>query len=159
MKDAKYIAKILSKIKINAVYSSPVFRAHQTAKILAQPHDLRIKILEELTEAKLKPEYFGKAGRHHILTDPDAYSETNEELLNRTKKAIEIVTKEGDGNAIVVSHGDVINALLEVVVERRVSDEKYYVIDTDPAALSILKIKDRPILILYNFHRKMFSEF
>ncbi len=158
MKDAEYIAKILSKIKINAVYSSPVFRAYQTAKILGQRHDLQIKTLEELTEAKLKPEYVDKAGRHHILTDPEAYSETNEELLNRSKKAIEIVTNEVDGNAIVVSHGDVINALLEGVVERRVSAEKYYVLDTDPAALSILKIKERPILILYNYHRKMFSE-
>jgi broad specificity phosphatase PhoE len=159
VKDAQFIAKALRKVKINAVYSSPVFRAYETAKILAQPHNLKIKILKELTEAKLKSEYVGKEGRHHILTEPEVYSETNDELLDRTKKAIEIVTKEAVGNAIVVSHGDVINALLEGVVERKVSAEKYYVLNTDPAALSILKIKERPILILYNFYRKMFSEF
>lgn len=50
--------------------------------------------------------------------------------------------------------------MLEEVVERRVGAEKYYALDTDPAASSVLKIKEgRPVLILYNFHRKMFAEF
>ena len=160
VKGAEFIAKKLWKIKINAVYSSPVFRACETAKILAKPHDLKIKTLEELTEAKLKHEFIGKEGRHHILTNPEAYLETNKQLLDRTKKAIDHIIKAMDGNAIVVSHGDVINAMLEDVVERRVGAEKYYVLDTDPAALSILKIKEgRPVLILYNFHRKMFTEY
>ena len=158
-KEVRHIAKILSKTKINAIYSSPIFRARQTAKILASPHELKIKTLEELTEAKIKPEYVGKEGRHHILTDPEVYSESNKDLLDRTKKAIEIIMKETQGNAIVVSHGDVINALLEGVVERKINTETYYVLDTDPAALSILKVKERPILILYNYHRKMFEEF
>ena len=159
IKGAEFIAKNLSKIKVNAVYSSPIFRACETAKILAKPHTLKIKTLEELTEAKLKPEFIGKQGRHHILTDPEAYSETNGDLLDRTKKAISIIIKAVNGNAIVVSHGDVINAMLEYVVERRVNAEKYYVLDTDPTALSIMKIKEKqPILILYNFHRKMFAE-
>ena len=60
---------------------------------------------------------------------------------------------------IVVSHGDVVTAILEGVVERKVSDEKYYVMHPDPAALSIVKVKDRPFLILYNYHRKMFEDF
>ncbi len=160
IKCVEFIARKLSKIKINAVYSSPIFRACETAKILAKPHDLKIKTLEELTEVKLKREFIGKEGRHHILTDPEAYSETNKELLDRTKKAINHIIKEVEGNAIVVSHGDVINAMLEDVVERRLSAEKYYVLDTDPAALSILKIKEgRLVLILYNFHRKMLAEY
>ncbi len=159
VKGAEFIAESLSKIKVNAVYSSPIFRACETARILTKPHNLKIRTLEELTEAKLKPEIVGKAGRHHILTEPEAYSETNKELLDRTKKAIDHIRKQVNGNAIVVSHGDVINAMLEDVIERRVSAEKYYVLDTDPAALSILKIRERPILILYNFHRKMFAEF
>jgi uncharacterized phosphatase len=157
-KEVRFTAKILSKTKINAVYSSPIFRACQTAKILASPHDLKIKTLEELTEAKIKPEYVGKKGRHHILSDPEVYSETNKDLLDRAKKAIEIIIKATQGNAIVVSHGDVINALLEGVVERKISKEKYYVLDTDPAALSVLKVKERLIMILYNYRRKMFEE-
>jgi broad specificity phosphatase PhoE len=159
VRGALFIAKTLSKVKINAVYSSPVFRAHETAKILARPHKVKVKTLEELTEAKIKPEFVGKKGRHHILTTPEAFTETNNDLLERTSKAIEIIKKEAEGNVIMVSHGDVITALLEGVVERKVSTEKYYVLDPYPAALSIVEIKNRPQLILYNYHRKMFADF
>src|SRR5208282_1576066 len=119
VKGASFIAKALSKFKVDAVYSSPVFRAVETAKILARPHRLSVRTLDELTEAKLKPEYVGKKGRHHILTSPGAFSETNEELLGRTRRAFEIVRNKAKGNVILVSHGDVITAMLEGVVERR----------------------------------------
>jgi broad specificity phosphatase PhoE len=156
-KAVSFIAKTLSKIKITSVYSSPVFRAQETAKILARPHKLKVKTLEDLTEAKLKPELIGKKGRHHILTTPEAYTETNEDLLERTCNAIKIIKKESEGNVIVVSHGDVITAMLEGVVERKVSTEKYYVLDPYPAALSIVETKNKPRLVLYNYHRKMLA--
>ncbi len=159
VKDAEFVAKALSKAKVDAVYSSPVLRAVETARILAKPHNLKVKTLEELTEAKLKPQFVGKKGRHHILTTPAAFSETNDDLLDRTAKAIEIIRKEAGGNVIMVSHGDVITAMLEGVVERRIRTEKYYVIHPDSASLSIIKTKNRPILVLYNYHRKVFEDF
>jgi broad specificity phosphatase PhoE len=159
VKQAAFIAKTLSEIKVDAVYSSPVFRAVETAEILARPHELKVRELDELTEAKLKPEFVGRKGRYHILTTPDAFSETNEQLLERTTAAIEIIRDECDGNVIAVSHGDVITAMLEHVVERKVSDEKYYVLHPDPAALSVVDIKERPFLVLYNYRRKMFAGF
>jgi len=56
VKEVSFIARALSKVKVDAVYSSPVFRAVETARILARPHKVKVKTLEELTEAKLKPE-------------------------------------------------------------------------------------------------------
>jgi broad specificity phosphatase PhoE len=158
VKDASFIAKALSKTKINAVYSSPVFRAVETAKILARPHDLKVKTLEELTEAKIKPQFVGKKGRHHILTDPEAYSETNDELLERTWRAVEIVRKRAEGNVIMVSHGDVITAMLERVVERS-DTKKYYILHPAPASLSVVEVKSRPFLVLYEYHRRQFASF
>jgi uncharacterized phosphatase len=159
VKDVAFIAKTLTKIKINAVYSSPIFRTVETAKILARPHKLNVKTLEELIEVKLKPTFVGKKGRHNILTTPTAFSETNKELLARTEKAIEIIKKEAERNVIVVSHGDVITAMLESVVERKVSAEKYYVFHASLASLSVVDIKSRPFLVLFNYHRKMFADF
>ena len=159
IKEASFIAKTISKVKISAVYSSPVFRAKETAEILARPHKLKVKTLEELTEAKIKPEFIGKKGRHHILTTPKAFCETNKDLLDRTCKAIEIIKKETEGNVIVVSHGDVITAMLENVVERKVTTENYYVLHPDTAALNIVDVKDRPFLVLFNYHRKQFDDF
>jgi len=158
-KEVEFIAKTLAKARIHAVYSSPVLRAVQTAKILAGPHKLKVKTLSELTEAKFKPEFVGKKGRHHILSDPEAYTETNRDLLARVWKAFQIVSKESKGNAIMVSHGDVITALLEDIVERKLTTEKYYVLHPDPASLSIIKVGEKPSLVLYNYHRKMFSKY
>ena len=157
VKEVEFIAKTLSDARVKSVYSSPVRRAVQTAKILARPHKLKVEILNELTEAKIKPEFVGKKGRHHILVDPEAYTETNRELLARAHKAMEIIKKESKGNAILVSHGDVITALLEDIVERELSTEKYYVLHPDPASLSIVKLADKPALVLYNYHRRMFA--
>lgn len=159
VKEASFISKSLSKVEINAVYSSPVFRAVETAKILAAPHKLKVKTLEDLTEAKLKPKFVGKTGRHHILTSPEAFSETNEELQDRIGRAIERIRREANGNVVVVSHGDVITAMLEGVVERRVKTERYYVFHPSYAALSIIEFKDRPFLVLYNYHRRMIAHF
>jgi len=159
VKDVEFIERALSDAKVKSVYSSPVYRAVQTAKILARPHKLRVKTLEELTEAKIKPRFVGKKGRHHILTDPAAYDETNHDLLERSYKAIEIIKSESRGNAIMVSHGDVITALLEDIVERKPNTERYYVLHPDPASLSVIKLGDRPSLVLYNYHRKMFKDY
>jgi broad specificity phosphatase PhoE len=158
-KEVEFIARALAKAKVQAVYSSPVFRAVQTAKILAGPHKLKVTTLSELTEAKIKPEFVGKKGRHHILSEPDAYTETNRELMARVWKAFLTVSKESSGNAIMVSHGDVITALLEEIVERKITSEKYYVLHPDPASLNIIKVGDKPSLVLYNYHRKMFDEY
>jgi hypothetical protein len=49
--------------------------------------------------------------------------------------------------------------MLEGVLERKVSTEKYYTLHPDPAALSIVEIKNRPFLVLYNYHRRMFADF
>src|SRR5271156_1796502 len=81
VRDVEFMSKTLSKLEMTAVYSSPVFRAVETAKILAHPHGLSVHTLEGLTEAKLKPQFVGKKGRHHILTDPEDYSETNQQLM------------------------------------------------------------------------------
>ena len=146
-------------MRVDAVYSSPVFRAVETAGILATPHKLKVKTLEDLTEAKLKPKFVGKKGRHHILTTPEAFSETNAELQARIRRSVETIKKEATGNVVVVSHGDVITAMLEGVVERRVKTEKYYVFHPAYAALSIVEVKDRPFLVLYNYHRRQFAHF
>jgi broad specificity phosphatase PhoE len=156
-KEVEFIAKTLADTKIKEVYSSPVFRAVQTAKILARPHKLKVKTLNELTEAKIKPEFVGKKGRHHILTEPEAYTETNKDILARAWQAFRTASNESSGNAIIVSHGDIITALLEDIVERKITAEKYYVLHPDPASLSTIKLGDKPSLILYNYHRKMFA--
>jgi len=156
-KEVRFIAKMLSGVEIKAVYSSPVFRAVQTAEILARPHKVKVKTLENLTEAKIKPEFVGKKGRHHILESPEAFLETYDELAKRITKVMDIIKAKERGNVLVVSHGDVITTMLEVVVERRMDGKRYYVMHAEPASLSIVEMRTKPFLIEYNYRWKMLS--
>jgi len=157
-KEIEYLAKTLSKTKISGVYSSPVFRAVETAKIIVQPHKLDVQKVEGLTEAKLKAEFVGKKGRKRILITPDAFDETYKELQERVVRSIEDIQKKASGIVIVVSHGDPITALLQFVVERKIGNSSYYVLHPDPGSLSVIDFKDRFELVLFNYHRKMFQE-
>ena len=87
-KEIRYLVRLLSRTKISAVFSSPIFRTVETAKILATPHGLHVEIVDELTDAKLKAKFIGKKGRKHILTAPDAFVESYQELENRVVWAI-----------------------------------------------------------------------
>jgi len=160
-KEIEFEAKTLSKMKISSAYSSPVFRAVETAKILARPHKLEVKVLEDLTEAKFKTKFVGKKGREHILTTPNAFAETYQEMQDRVVKAVEGIAKKESGNAIAVSHGDVITGYLHHVVERKIgSRNRYYVLHPDPGALSVIDFKeDIPKLVLFNYHRRLFEKF
>ena len=156
-REVRFISKALSGVKIHAVYSSPILRAQQTAEILARPHGLKVKTLEGLTETRIKPEFVGKKGRHHILESPEDYLETYDELRRRITKAIDLIKANERGNVIAVSHGDTITAMLEEVVERRRDDRRYYVMHAEPASLSVIEMRTRPFLVEYNYSWKMFS--
>jgi len=158
-KEAAFIAKSLSPIEVEGVYCSPVHRAVQTAKILGRPHKLRPVLLDDLIEAKLKPSFVGKPGRHHILQSPEAFQETYEELQQRVLRAVSKIQAEVKTNAIMVTHGDVIVALLQHVVERKDGHMGYYVLHPHPASLSIIQFTDRPRLELFDYRRKLFESF
>ena len=158
-REAAFIARSLSAIDINGVYCSPVRRAVQTAKILAKPHGLKPKLLDDLIEAKLKPSFVGKAGRHHILQSPEAFQETYEELQERVLNAVKKIQAEAKSNAIMVSHGDVIVALLQHVIERKDGRARYYVLHPNPGSLSVIQFTDRPRLVLFDYRRKLFASF
>jgi len=158
-KDVAFIAKSLSPVDVAGVYCSPVRRAVQTAKILARPHRLRPILLTDLIEAKLKPNFVGKPGRHHILQSPEAFQETYEELQERVLRAVSKIQAEVKTNAIMVTHGDVIVALLQHVIERKDGHTGYYVLHPNPGSLSIIQFTDRPRLMLFDYRRKVFESF
>jgi len=158
-KEAAFIAKSLAPFEIDAVFSSPVHRAVQTARILGKPHGLKPKLLDDLDEAKLKPNFVGKPGRHHILESPEAFQETYQEIQERVLRAVDEIRKESHTNAIMVSHGDVIVALLQHVIERKEERSRYYVLHPNTGSLSIIQFADRPKLVLFDYRRKLLGVF
>lgn len=122
--DARVVAHRLAETKVAAVYSSPIRRCRETARIIAEPHDLT-----PLTDRRLVEADYGRwAGRQlkdlaklkawqRLMAAPARFrfpdGETLTEVQNRAVSAVEeLAATHGDETVMVVSHSDVIRALL-----------------------------------------------
>ena len=117
-KQAEITAKTLAKEKIEAIYSSDLLRAVETAKPLAEILDLpiittsafrerKVGVLEGLTfdesKAKFPRDYYALVNRsvHHVITEGESYNQ----LLRRATKALHEVLRTHQGeNVVVFSH-------------------------------------------------------
>ena len=120
---ARKLAHKLQDIDFDAFYSSPLSRASETAKIVAEPHDLPItfderlmersfgawtgKLAAEIDEEMKKPLY----SNWRLNGPPDGESQT--QIANRAMAVFnEIIAAHIDQTIAVVSHGGLLNAYL-----------------------------------------------
>jgi probable phosphoglycerate mutase len=148
-----------------SVYASPMDRTMETAKIVAQPHNLDVKPRdglreishghwEEMTRAEVDKKYPQEADEWE--KDPFTFAPAGGESgLAVTARAlpalIEIVREHKNCNVAVVSHKATIRLLLSSLLgfdPRRYRDN----LDQSPAALNIIDFKDptRARLTLFN---------
>jgi broad specificity phosphatase PhoE len=117
-KQARLVSERLKNTKVDAIYSSDLSRAKETAEIIAKPHGLKVILMKDLREQN-----FGKANgmeRNEInkkfdnflerrQTEPDAAAPEGEsfrQLMERIKNAIDIIyRKHKEGTVVVVTHG------------------------------------------------------
>lgn len=135
VKQAKIVAKRLSKHKIDAIYASPFTRAKQTAELISKKKKLPIEFWENLQEIKYPSEIFGKSASNkkvreirrqvheHFLTGEGRYSdeETYEELSKRAEGVLKhLVTHHSKQNVVCVSH----STMIKTIVSKAVFGEK-----------------------------------
>jgi probable phosphoglycerate mutase len=131
---AKLVGERFSTERIDIVYSSPLRRAHETAKEIARHHrltptvvhDLReIEIFREIPADKPAVEFLGahllEALRDRMLRerrwDVYPYSESSFEFRKRTVNAIESILAAHEGKRILIAcHGGVINSYTAHVI-------------------------------------------
>jgi broad specificity phosphatase PhoE len=120
----KQIENLLScfySFEPDAVYSSPVVRAMESACILAHPFSLQVIQLAGLTELDVG-EWFGKTGeelshdriwlehRKNPLVVTPPSGEGIRDLSSRVVRAVEHILGASSERVIVVTHADVIRA-------------------------------------------------
>ncbi len=122
--DARVIADYLAGREVAAIYTSPVQRCRETARMIAGPHTLA-----PLTDRRLIEADYGRwAGRtlkdlqrlkawQRLMAHASRFrfpeGETLTEVQVRAVAAFEeLALKHGDETVIVVSHADVIRTLL-----------------------------------------------
>lgn len=162
LKNAALLAKHLENKKIDRVYSSDMRRAKQTAKAIADLHDLPVDSLPELNEVD-----FGDwEGLTHVeisekynglidswLADPlhvqIPKGETWTAFERRVHIALEKIIDNTRGAALVVTHGGPIKVIIGAVL--RIPPSSYWQIYQDKGAINIIKFEDnRPRVALLN---------
>ena len=159
------LAERLANNSFAAIYASPLGRAMETARILAEPHGLPVSPLaalgeiahgrwEGMTRAEVKTMYTDEFGRWE--EDPYTFApqggETGLAVTARALPALlDIVKRHPDADAVVVSHKATLRLLVSALLgfdPRRYRDR----LEQSLAALSIVEFRDaaHASLVLFN---------
>jgi broad specificity phosphatase PhoE len=162
---ARHLAHRLRAEKISAVYSSPLGRTLETARILAEPHGLEVQTRdglreishgrwEQMTRREVEEKFPDECAQWE--KDPYTFApQGGESGLAVTARAlpvlIDLVRQHSACCILIISHKATIRLLLSSLLgfdPRRYRDN----LDQNPAALNIVDFKDptRARLTLFN---------
>jgi len=139
-------------ISFEKVYSSPLVRAIETAKIISGKDEKEIVIddrIKEMTFGDLEgTDYYEIKKTHGLLfKEPSSYvptcgEESYEHILDRTKSFLDDIIaeyKDKDGNILIQTHGAAIRALLLNL--RNLELDKYWTIEVGNCQFFKFEIK------------------
>ena len=131
IEQAEQIGKYLKPIDISAIYSSPIERADNTAKIVAESNSIDYKLDERLTELDMGKftrmpydEIFAKHGNVFLkfYSDDPIISEHNVETFPHVQKRVMdmldyTIKKHDQENVLLVTHMDPIKSVIAKVID------------------------------------------
>ncbi|MDN5304590.1 MAG: hypothetical protein PWP46_1476 [Fusobacteriaceae bacterium] len=136
---AKKLAERLKNIDFNKIYSSPLGRAHDTAKIIKGNKEVNIELDDRLKEINMGvlegldreiglEEYGDNIEKFwnypHLYNHNEINGESLESLNNRTKDFLEEILKnhKKDEHIAVVAHGVTIKSLLFYIENKKLEE-------------------------------------
>ena len=131
IEQAEQIGKYLKPIDISAIYSSPIERADNTAKIVAESNSIDYKLDERLTELDMGKftrmpydEIFAKHGNVFLkfYSNDPVISEYNVETFPHVQKRVMdmldyTIKKHDQENVLLVTHMDPIKSVIAKVMD------------------------------------------
>jgi alpha-ribazole phosphatase len=154
IKQAEAVARVIKNIKLDAIYSSPLKRALDTAKIIASYHNIEVKINEGLNDMN-----FGKWQGLSLQTVKEKYKDLFKiwcdsphlvkipqgESLNGVQERVsnafkQIISEYNQATIVIVSHRVVIKLLLCTILG--LDSSNFWKIKQDPGSISIVEYKD-----------------
>ncbi len=151
LQQAEKIANFLEPLKISVVYSSPIERAVDTAKIISDKLNLQYKIDHRLTEIEmgsfsgmLYEEMFARHGNIFLKfyqDNPMIEKNGVEPFSSVKKRVLDMVNycskKHNNENVLLVTHMDPIKAMLSTVLQLK--PESLYELIIRNASVTIVK--------------------
>ena len=170
---AQSLAKSLKDLDLVAIYTSPLTRARETARIVARYHNCAVTVekgLKELNQGELEgltaqdltdkfPEFFKKwiiqPGMIHLPK-----GESLKDLQDRAWASVEgILKRHSEGNVVIVAHSFVNRVILCRILALSLND--FRCMRQDAAATNIIEFSGRgPVLTRLNdtCHLRRFSQ-
>jgi 2,3-bisphosphoglycerate-dependent phosphoglycerate mutase len=121
VKQAEEVAEQLSKLKVSEIFSSPIYRAYETASIINKKFGLEIVKDQRLVDrnAGKMNKKSNMSGRWRLgLTDKEFESMLIETWQSMQKRIVSFVDSvKTDGVVIVATHEDVVKALISSILK------------------------------------------
>jgi probable phosphoglycerate mutase len=150
LEQAEIVGDLLGVDPIAAVYSSPRERAFYTARQIAEPHELKVRIEDGLDEVDFG-DWTGR-GFDELEGDPvwglwnearatarPPGGESMEEAVRRSTAALEAIAAAHNGEMIAcVSHCDIIRGIIAYYLGLPLDNLRRF--DVDPASVSRLAL-------------------
>ena len=157
IEQAENIGKYLKPIDISAIYSSPIERANNTAKIVAESNSIDYKLDERLTELDMGKftrmpydEIFAKHGNVFLkfYSNDPIISEYNVETFPHVQKRVMdmldyTIKKHDQENVLLVTHMDPIKSVIAKVMDLKPSSLFELIIAN--CSLTIIKHHDEKL--------------
>ncbi|MFM8858302.1 MAG: histidine phosphatase family protein [Actinomycetota bacterium] len=127
VRQAELLAQYLATESLDAIYSSPMRRARQTAAPVAESFGLDVTLVDGVAEFDRHSEWYVPVEELKAANDPrwhelvsgewTATHETEDEFISRVTSTIEtIISNHGSQRVAVVCHGGVINAYIATIL-------------------------------------------
>lgn len=155
--EVRNLVKKLEKIKISAIFSSPLERAMETAIPISKSKGIDISIKEEVNEIDYG-QWTGKS-IEELSADSEwklfnqqkgrirvPGGEAMVEVVSRMSLIIEKLRRSFEGNVIIVSHGDPIKSVISHYAGVPLDFMNHF--DIQPASISTMAIDDYGAKIL-----------
>jgi broad specificity phosphatase PhoE len=141
LKDAETTAQALAEEPLAAIYTSPMLRAKQTARIIARQHP-GIPLYETRRLIELRTHYQGhhwaKMPRHPNFYDPGAGDETVQQVFLRMQRLMfDLIAQYPGKSVLCVSHGDPIKIIRMAYLGQPLTKQSAW--EPDPAKGSIVR--------------------
>ena len=151
---AHCLSSRLVSLPIASVYSSPLKRTYTTATIIAKPHDLELKVLDDLIEIRLgdwEGLHMDEIGQRwpelwqQSRVDPSEITMPNgesfKEVTERAVRAFETIVAANQGKqAVIVTHDVVIRVLVAYILG--VPNSIYRRLEVNNVSLSVTRVID-----------------
>ena len=125
VQQAKQVSEALKEYKVDAIYSSPIQRALQTARMISEKKGLGLRVEEAFREIEMGP-WEGMSEANVEKTYPDEWGiwnnrpadlkmtgrETLDVLLERVLTGVRSIYDKSSRNVVVVTHVAIIRVLL-----------------------------------------------